>query len=94
MKTTKIKNQFKTLNDYPINSNIVSLSYQYKNSYKTGGVFYQIKVETKDSFTHKLLLFPNKKTVLQWMNTSYNPDTNVFELPEFLFDLKMILSES
>ena len=97
MKTTSFNNKFTTLNGYPNNSNIISINYQYKGYDKTDGVFYQIKVITTSSDTSswdKLLLFPNKKTVLQWMNSSYNAVTNKFDLPEFLFDMKMILSES
>ena len=92
MKTTSFNNKFTTLKDYPSNSNIIDINYQYKGYDKTDGIFYQIKINTSSSY--KLLLFPNKKTVLQWMNSSYNAATNTFDLPEFLFDLKMILSES
>ena len=92
MKSTSSNNKFKTLKSYPEDSNIIGINYQYKGSYKEGGVFYQIQINTSSGY--KLLLFPNKKTVLQWMNSSYNTTTNTFDLPEFLFDLKMILSES
>ena len=97
MKTTSFNNKFKTLKDYPKNSNIIGINYQYKGYDKTDGIFYQIKINTTSSDTsssYKLLLFPNKKTALQWMNSSYNATTNTFDLPEFLFDMKMILSES
>ena len=95
MKTTSFNNKFTTLKDYPSNSNIIDINYQYKGYDKTDGVFYQIKVNTTSSDTSswdKLLLFPNKKTVLRWMNSSYDAVTNKFNLPEFLFDMKMILS--